>query len=145
MPINLYRTDGAQADAFLSRLADANDAIIYARLPFKSQFSFGGFRCRARVLGNRSRFAIALSVFIGRIPYSAENRTLRHALLEMDGRALANGAGTLEIKSDNWAIAAARFPVMAEPTRENLSGALAAKLMQLSPAMVAMRNATIGD
>lgn len=145
MPTNLYRTDEQHADAFLNRLADAEHAITYARLPFKSQFSFGDFRCRARVLGNSTRFAIALSIFIGRIPFSAENRALRRALLEMDGQKLANGAATLEIKSDNWAIAAVRFPIMAEPTRVNLGVALNAKLMQLQPALLAMRTATIID
>lgn len=145
MVANLFRTDEQQADAFLSRLAAADKAITYARLPFKSQFSFGPFRCRARVLGNSGRFAVALSVFIGRIPFSAENRALRHALLDMDATRLANGNGMLEIKSDNWAIASVRFPVLAAPTRTNLSIALSHKLMQLYPALSAVRSHTIND
>jgi hypothetical protein len=84
-------------------------------------------------------------VFIGRIPFSAENRALRHALLDMDSTRLANGNGTLEIKSDNWVIASVRFPVLAAPTRTNLSIALSHKLMQLHPALSAVRSHTIND
>lgn len=145
MAANLYRANEQEANAFLSRLAQAEHAITYARLPFKSQFSFGQFRCRARVLGNAERFAIALTVFIGRIPFSAENRTLRQALLQLDGTRLANAAAILEIKSDNWAIASARFPVIASPTRHNLSLALANKLMQIYPSLEAIRSTTIND
>ncbi|MEM6681773.1 MAG: hypothetical protein AAF607_05995 [Pseudomonadota bacterium] len=145
MVTNLYRADAYDADAFIGRLAQAEHAITYAQLPMKTQFSFGAFRCRARVLGNRQRFAIALSVFIGRIPFSAENRALRHALLDMDGTKISGGAAKFEIKSDNWVIASVRFPVIAEPTRVNLSIALTSRLMQVQPALDAMRMATITD
>jgi len=145
MVTNLYRADAYDTDAFIGRLAQAEHAITYARLPMKTQFSFGDFRCRARILGNRQRFAIALSVFIGRIPFSAENRSLRHALLDMDDTKVAGGAAKLEIKSDNWVMASVRFPVIAEPTRVNLSIALTHKLMQVQPALNAMRTVTITD
>lgn len=145
MSVNLYRADPLDAEAFLSRLSAAEDAIYFARLPFKTQFSFGKFRCRARVLGNRQRFAIALSIFIGRIPYSAENRALRRAMLELDGLNLANGAAKLGIKADNWAIASLRFAVLAEPSRMNLSYALTSKLMQVEPALAAVQAQTIND
>jgi len=145
MVTNLYRADANEARAFLNRLAQAEHAITYARLPMKTQFSFGDFRCRARILGNRQRFAIALSVFIGRVPFSAENRALRQGLLDMDGLKMANGAANLEIKSDNWAIASIRFPIIAEPTRTNVCVALTSKLIQIHPALNAMRVATIND
>ncbi|MEM7568585.1 MAG: hypothetical protein AAF337_02200 [Pseudomonadota bacterium] len=130
------------AATILQNIEVAQHAITYVRLPFKSQFSFGPYRCRARILGNAERFAIALTIFAGRVPYTAEDRDGRKALLKSRGIAMAN-AGALEIMSDNWAIVKTRFAVLQPPTRQTVCVALGAKLGQLRPALDAVAGHTI--
>lgn len=126
----------------LQNIEHAQHAISYVRLPFKSQFSFGPYRCRARILGNASRFAVALTIFAGRVPYSAENRVARAALLTSRDLTMAQ-AGTLEIMSDNWAIVTTRFAVLQPPHRQTVCEALIGRLATLRPALDGVAQHTV--
>ncbi|MEO0410237.1 MAG: hypothetical protein AAF221_00175 [Pseudomonadota bacterium] len=129
------------ASAILQNIERAQQAISYVRLPFKSQFSFGPYRCRARVLGNADRFAVALTIFAGRVPFTAENRAARTALLGLRGTDMAS-SGSLEIMSDNWAIVKTRFAVLQPPRRETVSEALMSRLTLLRPGLDALARET---
>ncbi|MGD1955790.1 MAG: hypothetical protein ACFBZ9_11260 [Sphingomonadales bacterium] len=142
MPTALSYDISEDAKIVLANIERIEQAITYVRMPFRSQFSFGPYRCRARVLGNANRFAVALTIFAGRVPFTAENRAARKALLELSGLEAAN-AGTLAIMADNWAIVTARFAVLEEPRREIVCEAILRRLVELRPSLDTIAKITI--